>query len=127
MGADAEFQTRATNSRNIRRVQILLPQMDEIATRIDGEPPVVVDDELCAGGGAKIARGGDFTPQNRFVIRFDPQLRQPQTAGQQPPQPVHAIHNEIKTIEHFRLSNRDPAAFGFQPGGAAGFGEFAHA
>ena len=48
MGRDAEFCTRAADRTKVRRFEIALAEMDEIAAGVDCMLPIIIDDEFCA-------------------------------------------------------------------------------
>ena len=48
MGRDAEFYPCAADRTKVRRVEIALAEMDEIAAGVDRLSPMIIDDEFCA-------------------------------------------------------------------------------
>ncbi len=68
-------------------VEVALAEMDVVAALLDREPPVVVDDQLGAGGSAEIARAADLRAQLGLGAILDPELRQADAVRQQALQP----------------------------------------
>ena len=69
MGGKAELQSGTANCLEIGVGKILLAEMDEIAALLDGELPVVVDDELGAMGGADRFAAADLARAGWSLMR----------------------------------------------------------
>src|SRR6185312_11774761 len=87
----------AAQRRHIRRVEVALPQVDEIARLLEGELPVIIDDELRAGARAQVPRLADLGPQLLRGAVLDAQLHQPDAGGQQAAHPGRAVDDRIDT------------------------------
>ena len=73
--------------------------MKPIATELNRELPIIVDDQNGAISAAKIARLFDLLFHNVPRLVFDPQLNQFHPQGQHAPQPVGVIEYRIETIQ----------------------------
>ncbi len=60
MGGKAELHAGSADGVHVGRGKVLLPEMHEVAALLDGDPPVIVDDELAAVLGADGFRPADF-------------------------------------------------------------------
>jgi hypothetical protein len=88
VGADAEPNPGAPDRGEIGAVEILLPEMDEIAPLLDGEAPVVVDDELRLVPGAEVARPADLGAEICLWAVLGPELHEPDAERQGPGEPA---------------------------------------
>ena len=99
LGGDAKFEPGRADGADVGVFEIRLPQMDKIAAKFDGQPPMVVDDELRTKGGAKVAGADNLMAQIRLWPVLDPQLDQSYAAGKHALAPVGAVDDDIKRIK----------------------------
>ena len=102
MRADAELQPRRADRIQVGPVQVLLAEMDKIAAFLDGEPPVVVDDELAAMRLANRLRRADLGAQFGLGAVLDAQLHQPDAVRHQPFAPFRAVEDRVERVKHRR-------------------------
>ena len=88
MRRDAEAEARAADGGKIGRIEIALAEMDEVAAGVDGMTPVIIDDELRAGGAAERLGLVDFGAKKIVRRVLDAQLHQTHAARQKPRDPV---------------------------------------
>ena len=97
MGGDAQFQPARLDGGEVGAGEIFLSEVDEIASQLQREAPMVVDDQLRPMGLAEVAGLGDLCGQVRRLLH--PQLREFHAAGQQAAQPSHMIDDEIERVQ----------------------------
>lgn len=100
MRRDAKPHPSSADRGQIRRREIALAEMDEIAAGIDCLLPIIVDDEFCAV--ALATRLGLLDLRADLCVRliFDPQLHEPDAARQKPRDPGRAVDDQIERIKH---------------------------
>src|SRR3546814_6687808 len=91
MGAHPQPDPGAAQGGEVGAVEILLAEVHEAAALLDGEAPVVVHDELAAGGFAEVTGCADLGPRLRLTAAFNTELHQLDSQGQQPAQPIRAV------------------------------------
>src|SRR3546814_3375790 len=99
MGAPPHPDPGAAQCGEVGAVEILLAEVHEAAALLDGEAPVVVHDELAAGGFAEVAGCADLGPRLRLTAAFNAKLHQLDSHRQQPAQPSRAVDDRIERIE----------------------------
>ena len=100
MGADAEHEAGRADGAQVRPVQVLLAEMDETAAFLDGEPPVVVDDQLAIVRLADRLRRADLGAQLGLGPVLGAQLHQPDAERHQPFQPFRAVEDRVERVKH---------------------------
>ena len=99
MGRDSELQARKPDRVNIGLSQVLLTEMDKFAPLLDGQLPVVVDNQQAVMVPADLAGRPDFRTNLRFCPVLDAQLHQPDPKRNQACNPVGTVQDQIKRIE----------------------------
>ena len=99
MGADAEPEARLADCRDVGRIEVLLPEMDEVAAGVDGGLPVVVDDENRAVPGAEFPRPDDLPANLVGGSLLDPELDQLHAQRQRAPEPVRVVEDRVEPVE----------------------------
>src|SRR5690606_8925480 len=77
VGRQAQLQPGLPDRRQVRRGEVLLAEMNEIATLIDREPPMVVDDELTALRLTCLFRAANLGSQRSLLHVLDTKLDEP--------------------------------------------------
>jgi hypothetical protein len=102
MGGHAQPQTGAADRSKIGRIEIALPEMDEIAAKFDRVAPKIINDELRAVASAQKLRGFDLSTDRFVRLILNPQLDEADPARQKPRHPLCAINDQIERIKQMR-------------------------
>src|SRR4029079_15254965 len=105
VGTDAKADAGTADGLHIGIDQILLAEMDVVAFLIDGDLPIVVDDELSAVRGADRLGLADLAAQLGLGLILDAQLHQACAGRHQARDPVGIRHDRIKAVEHAQSPN----------------------
>ena len=106
MGRDAELDPARADRRHVGLVEIALAEMDEIRVRPNRDAPIVVDDELRAGGLANRQRRTRFSRNARLLAILDPQLNQPRADANEPLHPGGGIDDGVEAVEGHKPLSR---------------------
>jgi hypothetical protein len=102
MGGHAKPHTGAADRGKIRRIEIALAEMNEIAARVDRLSPIIIDDKLRAMAVAKRLGRLDFGAEFCVRLILDPQLHKPDATRQEARDPGRAIDDQIERVKHAR-------------------------
>src|SRR5918995_4471535 len=83
----------------VRRLQIFLAEVNEVAAFFDRQPPIVIDDELALVSGAQGLGFSDLGAQPCLIEILDAELHQPDAERRQTFDPGGAVDDQIKRIE----------------------------
>lgn len=93
MGADAKLQPTPLDSREIRRIQIFLPQMDVGNALIQRDLPVIIEHKAYAQILGNGSGGADFSQQFGLGPVLDAKLDKACACLPQPLDPLRGIDN----------------------------------
>src|SRR5262245_37643620 len=102
MGGYAQTQSGAADRGKIGRIEIALPEMDEIAAKFNRVAPKIVDDELRAIARTQKLRGFDLSTDRFARLILNPQLHETNPARQKPRHPLGAVNDQIERIKQMR-------------------------
>ena len=108
MRADAEPDAVAANGADIGLVEIALPEMNPVGSGVDGDFPVIIDDELCArtaADGHRVVRLAAQIVLGRILYS---QLDESRAYAHEPPDPGRAVDNGVEGIEGAHVSTARP-------------------
>ncbi len=98
-GRDAESEALPAYGGEIRRVEVLLPEVDPLRALVDRRAPVVVDDQRRAGLAADGERVAGFPREDRPVGVLDPELDQLRADPDQTADPGGAVDDGVEGVE----------------------------
>src|SRR5438445_12043401 len=99
MRAESEAHAGCPYPREVGGLQILLAEMNEVATFLDRQAPMVVDDELAVVLGAQGLCLADLRAQLGLIHGLDAKLNQLDAEQHQPFDPGSALDNQVEGIE----------------------------
>ena len=98
MRADPDAQARRANALHIGAVEIALAEMNEIGAFVDGDFPIVIDDELRAGARDNaLSAARCLRPHIGLRAILDAQLNEPRADVDEPLDPGRAVDDRIET------------------------------
>lgn len=99
MGGKPELQPGRANGGKVCPGKVLLSEMDEVASLVDRQLPVVVDDKLASVSQAHGPGAPDFPPQLGLRLVLDAQLHEFHAERHQALDPVGTVVDEVEGIE----------------------------
>src|SRR5271155_5576746 len=108
MGADSESDSRLTHGEHIRFVEIALPEVNPVSSRVDGNFPVIVDHELCARTAAYRKRMVRLAAEMVLGRVLYSQLDKFRAYAHEPSDPGRAVDNGVEWIETAHVSPARP-------------------
>ena len=108
MGADSKSDSRLAHGEHIRLVEIALPEVNPVSSRVDGDFPVIIDNELRARTAADGQRMVGLAAEMVVGRVLYSQLDESRACAHEPSDPGRAVDNGVEGIERAHVSTARP-------------------
>lgn len=107
MGADADLETCTPDGGKIGVRQVLLAEMHQTCSSLDGLAPIVVDDQLAAMISAERESPFDLGANDVFARLLDPQLHELDALRQKAREPGGVGNDWVERVETEHVGGQD--------------------